>query len=257
MKYSSIEDTIADLCSLYRKCKQRTRLILLPASVLIFAFSCNKSFPEKKEAVPPSAYFPIEIGLWAEYQITIINIDNRTDYYDTLIFYRLERIDSILLETPSRKSYRLSIFERKDSSYSWSLAGAAIVALQDNKIIYQEGNIAKVKLPGHINEHSKWDINEFNSEERYDARISKLFIDTLYGNVTVAEIRNDESLIHLERVIEHYAQEKGLIYIEELSIRSQNIIFGNDGQPLTVENRPEVGSYFYKRLTSSGLNGHN
>lgn len=167
-------------------------------------------------------YFPLETGQYRLYDVEDIRY-KITGEIDTVRLQMKEVVaDSFLLN--NTYSYVLERFSRKTSSNTWQLDSVWSVRKNARNVIVTESNVPYVKLVFPVQEGKVWNGNAYNTngDEMYKmSNIDEQFSagETSYENtLTVTHFDNNDIIISLDRRMEVFGRDIGLVYKETLQL---------------------------------------
>ncbi|MCZ6693911.1 MAG: hypothetical protein O6939_08405 [Bacteroidetes bacterium] len=166
------------------------------------------------------AHFPLEIGLFREYEVEDINL-LFNGQNDTSNFLLRELIVDSVDNDDGTINYTLHQFSRQDTTQTWSLDSVWTTRRTAIQGIVVENNTPFVKLVFPVDENKTWDGNVLNTKEFDEYQMVNVFrefvIDSLesisFGN-TITVIQNDfrDNITMIDVRTEVYAENIGLVY---------------------------------------------
>ena len=165
-------------------------------------------------------HFPLEIGLFREYEVEEINF-LFNGQSDTSNFLLRELIVDSVENDDGTLNYTLHQFSRQDTTQTWSLDSVWTTRRTAIQGIVVENNTPFVKLVFPADENKTWDGNVLNTKEFDEYQMVNVFrefvIDSLESinfDNTITVIQNDfRDLITMNDVrTEVYAENIGLVY---------------------------------------------
>ena len=214
----------------------------------VFFWSCKKEIESSEPSFVENKYFPLEVGRWVSYQIQEINIDKESAVNDTVSYQIKEKIESIIENTDSYKTYRLERYFRNDSTEEWTIFNVWQIRRFPNRIHKIEENIEYIKLltPAKINQ--KWDGNAYNKQDLQEYQLTNFqtyFIHHRDLNTAIVVQQDQESLIDKKLFEEQYCQTIGLIKKTEIDVEL------NIDPELPWEKKITKGSVYYQNYIDS------
>ena len=167
-------------------------------------------------------HFPLEIGLFREYEVEEINFlfNGQTDTSNfllrELIVDSVENVDGTL-------NYTLHQFSRQDTTQTWSLDSVWTTRRTAIQGIVVENNTPFVKLVFPADENKTWDGNVLNTNDIDEYQMVNVFrefvIDSLESisfDNTITVVQNDfrDHITMNDVRTEVYAENIGLVYKE-------------------------------------------
>jgi hypothetical protein len=185
-------------------------LKMLIISSLLTILSCEK----QEEIITGFEYFPVEKGLFWEYdvaeEIYTVSAPVRKSNFQIR-----ERVGESF-EVANQSVFKLERYRRNDEKSTWKLDSVWTIQLNQTQAIRSENNVSFTKMIFPINEGEKWNSSNINSSQsaiyQYKNTFQK-FDNKYFPTVRVVE-RNDSTAINLNRKYEVYAKQIGLVYKE-------------------------------------------
>jgi len=134
-----------------------------------------------------------------------------------------ERVSSAVTDHPRRRSFRVERFTRLAENQPWTLDSVFRVRVLDDELLRSAGNLDYVRLIFPVVESARWNGNAYNSlgpdlyQYRSIGRPFRLLNQTFPETATVVQ-QNDSTGVSLNRRIEVYARQIGLVYREESNL---------------------------------------
>ncbi|WP_155297361.1 hypothetical protein [Spirosoma aerolatum] len=165
-----------------------------------------------------SQYVPIEVGRYWVYEV-------RQETYSlsaapVLRTYFLKETIGERLSSQSDKTYKLVRYKRNRPTDAWKPDSIWTVQQWPNRLIRTENSIAFIKLFFPIATSTTWNPNEYNSRSAsiflYE-QVGKAYVagaKSYLNTIQVASRQNDSTAISLNRYIDVYAYQIGLIFNE-------------------------------------------
>ena len=179
---------------------KRWRAVVLAAGL----WGCDSPAPEQVAA----DFFPVETGLVREFEV------NETRYSVTeeprkSTWYLREVIGETLGEVNGFAVHRLERYRKEHTGDAWKIDSVWAIYRQPDKVVQVENNTPYIKLLLPSSDGMSWNGNALNtlSAQTYRMRISA------DGQAEVVQLA-DSSLVHLNKSIERYRADEGLIYKE-------------------------------------------
>ncbi|MCF0206473.1 MAG: hypothetical protein HUK15_03500 [Bacteroidales bacterium] len=222
---------------------------LLILSGLIFS-SCEKENikPADQEFSIEKEYFPLETGKSLIYKVTNIVIDKPSNYYDTSIFYLLERTDVPFIDHEGDTAYRIERYKSLSQNYIWKISSVCAAKLTHNTAEKVEDNQRFIKIKFPLSLNKSWNGNIKNNLDKQEYEITSLSKTYTYENLVLdscLQVTHDSSTNLIEKIFdcEIYARETGLVYKEITNINSQEVMVG-----VPIEQRIHHGSIYIQEL---------
>ncbi|MFM7176277.1 MAG: hypothetical protein ACKOKB_00845 [Bacteroidota bacterium] len=205
----------------------------LPLALLILVISCkddNSSIPSPVQGLYFN-YAPNEVGRIAVYDVSLITKDEFTGNQDTLSYQLKELIESEFTDLSGRKTQRLELYTRADSTQPWVISDVWTANLLSDRYEKKEENITYVKLRFPLVEGNVWNGNLYNNLAAQEYSLTSLntpsILNGLSFDSTLTVLQSDyEDLLEKSFAVEKYATGAGLIYKESIFIKKD---FNNPG----------------------------
>ncbi|MFZ5552107.1 MAG: hypothetical protein ACOZCO_03250 [Bacteroidota bacterium] len=173
----------------------------------------------KKEADPPNlgyTYFPLEVGRWAQYNVTEIKVDTIVNYYDTAIYQLKEVIESQFIDNQGRPSFRIERFWRTADSLPWTMKDVWFATRTNTMAEKVEEDERFVKMVFPVNADKEWNGNIYNTLPEWEYAYENLHKNTTvnslsFDSTTTVLQRDNYNFIEYEYAYEIYAAGVGLI----------------------------------------------
>ena len=200
------------------------RLSRYALKLILFGFGLLYSCSQLTDPLRNDAdYAPVESGRYWVYAVQ----DERYSLTEVPVlstYFVKETIGEQLSATQNSQTYKLIRSKRSRITDSWKLDSVWTVQSWPDKLIRTENSIAYVKLRLPVVDGATWNQNEYNtlptSTYRYvDAGKPFNLTTKKYDNtVQVVSAQNDSTAISLNRQIEVYAYQSGLIFKENTAL---------------------------------------
>lgn len=223
--------------------------------VLAFIASCQKQEIKHYPVVSDYGYFPLDSGMWRQYDVTFIEIDDTTNRYDTVRYQLFEKHAGWFLNAANDSMMRIERLYRDSSHHSWKPFGVWQAGIKGNDALQIEENIKFLKLKFPVQLDFDWNGNIYNridTLEQYRYTITSLdnpeAINNLpFDSVLTVTQKDFVSLINKLNFFEKYAYGIGLIEKQQIDIYSKDA----DGS-IPIENRVDKGTFYYQTITNYG-----
>jgi hypothetical protein len=239
------------------------------AAALLFSFHSCKSEEDTYLSLPLQAdYLPLFPGKYAEYVVDSLIFDPKAPIpsYARTVLVRELVTDTFRL-TDGQLAYRIERSERPADTLPWQVTQVLSAALEENRIVIREDNLAFIRLVLPPRQGLQWDGNAFldpatvvsvageNLEmfKNWSYRIAEdpvaWEIDSLlrFDSVVTVSEADDENLIELRRSTARYAKGVGLVYREAWILDTQCV---TDCMGMTWEEKAEKGYILRQRITN-------
>lgn len=231
------------------------QISILIVGIGLFLFSCSDIDTSQPAFDYNYSYFPVDSGIWHEYSVLQITIDEETDVYDTLNYYLLEKFEDSYIDGENDTLRQLNRYYRDSIHKSWQLLSIWLVGLKQNEAIEVEENIkyVKIKFPAQLD--LSWNGNAYNRTDTlslFDYTISQIDYPLSENGLvfdSVLTVSQREFLSNVEKYsyIEKYANTVGLVYKEAISIYSETVDLN-----IPIEERVTSGTMYYQEMIDYG-----
>ncbi len=240
---------------------------VVPAFLAFFCLvSCNSPSPFPATEVLGLQYFPLAVGNFSEYEVEEIVYELSEDP-QTSRFQVREVVESQFINQSGDTVYQIERFRREFESDPWVLDSVWSARRDLNRAIRTENNLSFIKLTFPLDNGSTWDGNALNSLTTEDYLVQDFarpfsFDSTSFPNALRVEQNNNCNLVSLDRRVEVYAAEVGLIHSQtwqvsfDLNLCADTLQAYCDEQALLPlpELPPEICIQFGKIQTQKILN---
>lgn len=197
------------------------------AIVLVSACKDSVLKPKQNEA-DYHLFYPVEIGNSLIYEVDYLEIDSRSNYYDTANYFIKEVIAEYFIDNAGDSAIKIERYYRENESENWMELDVWHINPYPDELHVVEENNRYVKLKNPIEVDAQWNGNKYNRLDtlnEYQYIITSIGADDVNGfifdSVLTVQQRYDSSLIEKILDIEKYAKNIGLIYKEQTNINSQ------------------------------------
>ena len=208
---------------------KNTKLFLLvqslAVSLLLGGVLCLSSCQNNAQTVPLAfgyEFFPLEIGRYMIYEVTKTNYPSNQPIIIENYQLKEEVVDTFR-SASKVKLYVLERYVRADETKNWKIDSVWVASRTNNQGIRQENNISFVRLTFPLKDKLVWNGNFFNNNAREDYQIESfnkpLVINKLnFPKTLKVQQVNDSSLVRLTRRSEIYAENVGIVALDEIRI---------------------------------------
>lgn len=208
---------------------------LLGFSLFLGGLFCLTSCQNSAQTEPLAfgyEFFPLEIGRYVIYDVQKTNYPSNQPIIRENYQLKEEVVDTFT-SASKVKLYVLERYVRADETQNWKIDSVWAASLSNNQGIRQENNISFIRLTFPLKDKLVWNGNFFNSNSREDYQIEdfnkSLVINklSLPKTLKVQQV-NDSSLVRLTRRSEIYAENIGIVGIDETQVfyKSDNANIG-------------------------------
>jgi len=199
--------------------------------LLIVLMSCSDDDGDSNNSIFQGFhYVPLRVGQEHVYQIDSIIYDDFTASVDTISFQQRHWIEKSQIDDAGRLIYVVQVFDRKDSTESWRINYRS--TRFKNTIRYElfENNLRKIGMVFPVENGKTWNSNSLNIQAAEDYSFQIVNVPFLMNNqifdstLTIIQ-REEENLIERFYTEEKYATNTGLVYREDINLRT-----GLDGE---------------------------
>ncbi len=232
----------------------KTINVLLAAFILT---GCAKSKLDPQLSLDVD-YCPMTVGCWIDYAVTAIKVDVATEYYDTARYVMREEVDAMLDSSAAEQKYRIIRKVKLSQNSDWQDLDAILVIKNIHSLIRQENNIPEISISYPVAQRKSWHGYAFNSDDTANFRISKIFSEETFSNITFDSVLTvvhiySESLIDLKDHSEQYAAGIGLVERHSIDAYTDKpVTLGDDGKPLPLLQRAETATIYRQTFLAQG-----
>jgi|GEM_PF-2884957 len=195
--------------------------------VLFVGFlSCNKETLEFSGN--DDDYFPLEVGNWIEYSVTLITINMRGNH-DTATIQLREEVSAIIDSSAAEINYRILQKTRAGADDEWTEGNAVLVTRLPKAFVRQEENCAELVLIPNAEKGDYWNRYAYdgNTDTTLYTVLNQYGVDTLgsetFDSLLVVEKEYVENLVDVDTHVEKYAPGIGLVYSEKIAVSSSEV----------------------------------
>jgi len=199
--------------------------ILLSAGILFFLGSSGCS-PASEVSIAGSSYFPLRVGNFQIYQVTVDTILQKTcgtggDHKQS---FQLKTLVSDSASTAAGGyQYVINRFRRADSTQAWAPWDTWTARVSSNEVVVNQSNVVYLKFTLPLVNNAVWNSNTYNDlgldydtlrrvGQSYTLSSGKKF------NQTITSQYNKISLVARDSRAEVYAATVGLIYQQSIQL---------------------------------------
>jgi hypothetical protein len=145
----------------------QTSKIVLSLLVFLFLgilFSCETSELSPGDSPTGQEYFPIQVGNFWVYRVDTTQYTFAGEVKKGSYFLK-EVISDSLPDQEGSKVFRIEIYKTLDTTKAWEIDSVWVVRVGNDKIIRTENNRPFVKLLFPLREGSRWDGNQYNTNQ--------------------------------------------------------------------------------------------
>lgn len=200
--------------------RMQIRILTALFGALIFGLSaCETSEISPQEIPSGQDYFPIQVGNYWIYKVDSVEYPFTGGKKQGTFFYK-EWVSDTLPDQEGGKVYRLEISSTLDTTLGWHLDSVWTVRVDKNRIIKTENNRPLVKLVFPLKEGSRWDGNQFNTDQDSNSvfwyKVQNLNKPMVFNGKEVPSVtinqKIDSSCINFSYFSEVYFKNIGLAY---------------------------------------------
>lgn len=198
--------------------------------LLLVIHSCSESdsyqFPEPEDL--SCDYFPLDSGMWRDFKVTKIKIDEPILLHDTQIYFLRERLGGTFVDNEGDTLRQIERFIKNEESANWERKNTWLVYKKNTEVIQIEENTRYVKMQLPLLKGKKWNGNIYNRTDTlqeyeycvesfdYNADINGFLFDSV---VTISQ-KNELTAITKVWFSESYASGVGLVRKQMIDIYS-------------------------------------
>ncbi len=224
-------------------------------SVIALIISCQKQDIQQHQTVYDYGYFPIDSGMWRQYDVTQIVIDKPSEVWDTARYQLREVYAGWFLNAANDSVMRIERSVRDSSHHAWQPIGVWQAITQNSDALQTEENIKYLKIKFPVRLNFDWDGNIYNrldTLQTYRYTITMLNEPETVNNISfdsVLTVNQKEKISMIDKILffEKYAYGVGLIDKQQIDIYSE------DADPsIPIEQRITKGTLYYQKINSYG-----
>jgi hypothetical protein len=172
------------------------RILNQAFAILLLAgfFSCSTSEISPERIVSGKEFYPIEKGNFWIYKVDTIDYSFAGDTTRGSYFIK-ELIADSLYQQEGSTVYKIEIYRTADTTLAWAIDSVWSIRADGDKIIKTENNRPLVKLRFPLQEGSRWDGNQFNTQQDSNS----VFWYTV-RNLNKSAVFNDQNVASVEIV---------------------------------------------------------
>lgn len=207
------------------------------------------------------AYFPLEVGSWAEYRIDSIRFSNDGTgniQRDTVVYYVREEIESEFTAINGSLLFRIERYQRNDTSTDWQIDRVWSAQLDEEYAVKTEDEFAFRKMRFPVNRQVNWSGNALIDSDRlpdymqdWQYRYAQLHEfwqgEYLSTDSSVQVVQHaDSNLLEMILSTERYALGKGMVEKRLLVLSSSQ--FDSAALQMNFIDRADEGFIFHQEL---------
>lgn len=194
--------------------KRLSRLLVLISAAVLW-YGCSTETIEPSGASVGTNYFPLEVGLFIEYDVLEVNINLSGG--DTSRYQLQETLVDSYINEANREVFLLQRATRPNANQDWIIEALWTVTNVENGILVTENNIGLLKMVFPLRNNIEWDGNTYNS--RFPSTFSALIqeADTTINGLPLTDLARvalaniPENLTGIDQKFEFYAPDIGLV----------------------------------------------
>lgn len=226
-------------------------------AILILLFSCKEQ--EIKQYTPKIDYnyFPLQSGLWREFEVVSINIDSASEVYDTAHYFLRELHKQWILDAANDSVMLIERFYCDSLGKQWQPFGVWQAGIDNNEAQQVEENERYLKILFPVQINSSWDGNKYNRRDTLEQYLYTIISlnnpNTLNGlsfdSVLLISQKSKSTFVDKLQFEEQYAYGIGLISKKQVDIYSEI----TDDPTIPIENRVTDGTIYNQEIISYGF----
>lgn len=190
---------------------------------LFYLCSCQSSFREPYNFEDDLRYFPLNLNEERIYTVeeTLYAQESGQTIMSTFQYELKEEFTSVFQEQDQAPVYTIERSFRESEQMEWNTEAAWSARVNSERIVITEGSVPFVKISFPIRVGKKWDGNAFNHLEKDEYEITAVSenFEVAGGQqfedcVVVTQNNNEDFIVMLDKRIEVYARDIGLVYKE-------------------------------------------
>jgi hypothetical protein len=231
---------------------KRLLFILGMVSLII---SCQKQEIEQIQLEYDYGYFPLDSGFWKQYDVTYIEIDAASEFYDTVYYQLREVYSGWFLNAANDSMMRVERFVRDSSNNSWQASTVWQAGIENDDALQIEENIKylKIKFPLRLDFEWNGDIyNRLDTLEEYKYTLKGMDIPETINQISfdsVLTVSQKSKISKIDKVdyVEKFAYGIGLVEKYEIDVYTTDT-----DESVSIEQRATKGTMYYQKITHYG-----
>lgn len=226
--------------------------------ILILAVAgCKESEPYQ---FPPVAtydcrYFPLDSGMWREFMVTKIEIDEPIALNRKQVYYLREQLGGIFVDNMGDTLRQIERFRRDSDSGQWNRLNTWVAYVKHDEVIQVEENARYVKMQLPLSQGKTWNGNAYNNTDtvqEYVYRVDSIHCPMemagfLFDSVLTVSQKNELTAITKVLYFERYATGVGLVQKQQIDIYSNTF-----APQVDITDRITQGTLVYYDLIDFG-----
>lgn len=235
------------------------KLFILSILILMIG-SCKKQEIRQYPLEIDFGYFPLQTGIWREFEVVFVNIDSPSNVNDTVKYFLREQFNDWFIDAAEDSALIIERFYRDSVHHNWKPLGVWQASIKNNEAHQVEENIRFVKLKFPVEENLSWNGDKYNrldTLQQYKYTIASLnqAIELNNGqnfdSVLIVSQKDKLSLIDKLEYSEVYAYNIGLISKKQINIQQAEV---PDDNSIPIENRVTKGTLYFQDIIAYGKN---
>ena len=223
----------------------------------ILMVACFASCESKKVEPDPSRlgydYFPLATGSYAIFDVHETYYALTADPI-TRIYQVKDEVAESFTDLAGETAFKVLRYSRRDTQANWQLDSVWTAKRTPSQAIRTENNVSYVKMVFPMEEQQAWNGNALNNKGQDEYRLDsigkpfQLPSQAFDKTITVVQ-QADSSLVGIDKRLEVYAQNVGLVYREQIQVQ-----LCSSTPDCLGKGKIDFGVKFYHRLNSYGKN---
>lgn len=217
--------------------------------------SCQKQEIKQIPVQYDFGYFPLDSGMWRQYEVSFIEIDAPSEVYDTVRYQLREVYSDWFLNSANDSMMRIERFVRDSSHHSWQASTVWQAGIKNADALQIEENVKylKIKFPIKLDFDWNGDIyNRLDTLEEYRYTITSMDLPEIinlvnFDSVLIVTQKSKSSIIDKVEFVEKFAYGIGLVEKQQIDIYSSDV-----DESVPIEQRATKGTMYYQKITSYG-----
>lgn len=232
------------------------RILFFLTGILFFTIACEKVSTEQQTLEIDGAYFPLTQGLWREYEVSFIEVDAPSQFYDTSHYYLREVYNGFFIGINGDTLTTIQRFVRDSLHHKWSTESVWYAQLTDKRAIQVEENIRFLKLVFPLELDKEWygdAYNRLDTINEFNYRVASINTPETINNMAFDSVltimqKDKSTLIDKIQYYEKYARNIGVVE------RVQKVIYSEDlvDPSIPIERRVTRGTLYEQKITGYG-----
>ncbi len=173
-------------------------------------------------------YFPLNSGMWREFKVTEINIDEPVSVCDTTLYFLREQFGGIFIDNIGDTMRQIERWKRTSTTGNWQRLNTWTAYISNTEVIEVEENTRYIKMLLPLYAGKSWNGNAYNRTDTL--RLYSYNVDSIdcpmsigtfnFDSVLTISSENELTAISQKLKFERYAAGIGLVQKQAINIYS-------------------------------------